>query len=240
MKEKFSTKSEQLLRQMTNSRINESRTEFGAKNLHVGGRYYKIATVLSYITAIYGLIVFLAQLIGAYFSMLDFKIYNEDKFSQAQNDLRNCAIISVLLLVAIIALVIKKRFLYSIISLVFTVFYFVNSTFAQIITSKAEITRLIIFIPAIGVMTACAVYLLVTHIIDRIEYRRAYTKLVDKIIATYPNTDGEMTTEKQWEHYIEQYNEPTVHERPKKSLRIKNRKVKAESNTSDNREENND
>ncbi len=224
MKEQFSTKSEQMLREMTEKRINSNRSEFSSKYLHIGGRLYKLATVLSYIAVIYNLIIFLAQSIGAYFNMIDFEIYNADKFAQAQNDLRNFIIISIILILATVMLIMKKRILYACFALIFTVFYFVNSTFVDIITSKSEITRLIIFIPAIAIMTICALYMLITCIKDYIEYKHAYTKLVDKIVATHPTKDGEITTATQWESYIEQYSEPTVHTKPKKSLRAKRRK----------------
>ncbi len=230
MKNQFSAKSEQMLSSMTVEKIKSSRSEFANKNLHVGGKFYKTATVFSYITAIYSFVVFIAQLIGAYFLTIDYKIYNDDLYSAAQNDMRNCIIICIILLVAIVALFIKKQFVYSILGLVFTLFYFVNSSFADVIIQKSEINRLIIFLPAVILLAISSAYILITHIIDFAEYKRAYTKLVDKIIATYPTGDGEITSAAQWESYIEQYNEPAVHQKPKKSLRAKKRKHDSEVN----------
>ncbi len=224
MKNQFSTKSEQMLRDMTLARIKASRSEFSDKYLHVEGKFYKFAAVASYITAIYSFIIFLAQLIGAYFLTLDYKTYNPEKYAAAQNDMRNCLIICIILLVAIIALFMKKSFAYSVLSIAFALFYFINSTFAEIIIQKSEINRLIIFLPAVILLAASAIYVLSAHIIDYTEFKRGYARLVDKIIATYPTGEGEITTAEQWEKYIEQYNEPAFHQKPKKSLRLKQRK----------------
>ena len=213
-----------MLRDMTVKRIKANRSEFADKNLHVGGKFYKAATVMSYIAAIYSFVIFIAQLIGAYFLTLDYKIYNEELYATAQNDMRNCIIICIILLAAIIALFMKKRFVYSVLGLAFSLFYFINSTFVEIIIQKSEINRLIIFLPAVILLTVAAVYILIMHVIDYIEFKRAYAKLVDKIIATYPTGDGEITSAAQWENYIEQYSEPAVHKKPKKSLRAKKRK----------------
>ncbi len=230
MNKQFSTKSEQMLREMTLKRIKNNRSFYADKNLHVGGSYYKAATVISYITVIYCLIIFTAQLIGAYFKMLDYKIYDQQLYATAQNDFRNCLIISVILAVCIIALAMKKRLVFAVAGIVFTLFYLVNSTFAEVIIQKSEINRLIIFLPAIILMCTAAVYILAMNIWDYAEYKRAYSVLVDKIIATYPTADGEITTQAQWEEHIMQYSEPAVHAKPKKSLRSKKRKANQEVN----------
>ena len=71
-----------MLRDMTVKRIKANRSEFADKNLHVGGKFYKAATVMSYIAAIYSFVIFIAQLIGAYFLTLDYKIYNEELYEK--------------------------------------------------------------------------------------------------------------------------------------------------------------
>ncbi len=222
MKTQFSVKSEQMLREMTLKRIKDVRSNFSNKCLHVDGRYYKIAVVISYITAVYNFVVFLAQLLGAYFLTLDTK--SEEFLEFWQNNLYNFIIASIIMLGALIALFIKKRLAYSAFTIIFTLFYFINSSFLEYYIQQNQIDRLYIFLPTIILMTLCAIYMIITHITDLIEYKHAYNKLVDKIIATHPAKAGEITSEAQWEEYIKEYSEPAVHAKPKKSLRNKKRK----------------
>jgi hypothetical protein len=213
----FSTKSEALLNKMTLERINNSRSDFGSVYLHTGGRFYKTAVVFSWIASIYNLLIFLAQFFGFWFKSMDSAVY--------KSDARNAGICCILLVIGLIMLIIKKPLPYAVASVVFSLFYFINSTFwsqiTEVITSTSDIKRILLFVPSTLLMAVCALYIIITYITDRIEYKRSYSKLVDKIIATYPSSDGSMTTEEQWENYIEQYSEPAVHEKPKRSLKAK-------------------
>ena len=230
MKNQFSSKGELLLRQMTEERINESRSDFGKKNLHIGGRFYKVATVFAYISAVYNLIMFLAHFFGAYDKSLSSYV-DEDFTLFWKMQSRTFLIIIVILATALVMLYLKKRFLYSCFALASALFYFVNSTFMEVITTKTEITRLALFIPAIIILVICATYIFVTHILDYTEYKRVYSKLVDKIVATHPTKAGEITTSAQWEMYIKEYSEPAVHIKPKRSLRKKMKKEQANTDT---------
>ncbi len=218
-----------MLREMTNKRIETNRSAFGAKFLHVGGGYYKAAIILSYITVIYNLVMFLVQFFGALEKASGSNISEGYKLNWQLN-MRTSIILVFILIIAFIMLFIKKHLIYSIFSISSGIFYFVTAEFSSVLTSKKEIATLWIYLPAVILMVACAAYIIATTIIDYLEYKRAYAKLVDKIVATYPTKEGEITTEAQWESYIEQYNEPTVHAKPKKSLRNKKRKDAAEVN----------
>ena len=215
MKNNFSEKSEQLLRQKTTDEILFYRSNFADKWLHKGGSFFKIAVILAWIAGLYNTVMFTASTLG-------FWIVAADN-SALVADARNATIILVLIVLYLVLLFFKKHLASSIVTVVYGVFYLANTSLwtDEVVHESSRLTTAYLYIPATVIALIPAIYMLVTIITDKVQFNRTYNKIVGKIIATYPTTDGEVTTEAEWDRRIEEYVTPAVHEKPKKSLRKK-------------------
>ena len=223
MKNNFSKKSELMLKEKTLNEIKFYRSDFSEKWLHKEGSFFKIATVMAWIVGIYNLIIFAAQTMG-------FWIVAADNNALVA-DARNASIILALVVLYLVLLFFKKHFAFSVVTLAFAVFYLSNTTLwtEGVVHESSRLTSAYLFIPATVLALVPAIYMMASIIADKIIFNRTFNKLVEKIIATYPSVDGEVTTESEWDERIEKYVLPAVHEKPKKSLRKRLKKNQSES-----------
>ena len=215
MKNNFSEKSDALLKQKTTDEMLFYRSDFADKWLHKGGLLFKFAVILAWIVGIYNAVMFSAQTLGFWFVAAD--------NSALVSDARNATIILALVVIYLVLLFFKKHLPSSVVSLVFGVFYLANTSLwtDEVVHESNKLTTAYLYIPATILAMLPAIYMLVTIVADKIEFSHTYNKIVEKIIATYHNKEGEVTTEEEWDRRIEEYVTPAKHQKPKKSLRKK-------------------
>ncbi len=223
MHNRFSDKSEALLRDRVIKNLDEKRSGFSSKFLTTTGNGFKIAVIIAWVANIYNLIMFLAQTFGFWLLATDNPVYTADA--------RNITICVVLIAIATILMALKLNFSASVATTIFAIFYLVNS-FAlwtsEVIYSSKMVTAKYLYVPSTFIALAIAVYFMAIIILTKVQFKTEYNRLIDKITSTYPSKEGEVTTAEQWEEYISNYMEPTEHKKPKKSLRSKTRKQSSE------------
>lgn len=223
MKNNFSKKSDALLRQKTTQELLAKRSDFSAKWLHKSGLLFKAAVVLSWLAGIYNLIMFAAQTLGFWFVAID--------NSSLVADARNATIILLLIIVGLVLLFFKKHLLSSAIAVAYGVFYLANTSLwtDEVVHESSRLTTAYLYIPSTLIVMVLALYMVLTIGFDKLQFSRTYNKILDKIVATYPTVEGQVTTEEEWDRRIEEYVTPVTHKKPKKSLRKKKSKDKSES-----------
>lgn len=215
MKNNFSEKSDLMLKEKTNKELLSIRSDFSQEWMHKGGKFFKIAVVIAWIVGIYNLIMFVAQTLG-------FWIVAADNTSLV-SDARNATIIMILIVIYLVLLFFKKHFPSAVVTVIFSIFYLANTSLwtDEIVHESNRLTTAYLYIPATLLALIPAIYMLVTIITDKIEFKRTYNKIVEKIIATYPSKPGEVTSLDEWDRRIEEYITPAKHQKPKKSVRKK-------------------
>ena len=223
MKNNFSQKSDALLKQKAKDELLFYRSDFADKWLHKGGSFFRFAVVLTWIVGIYNTVMFSAQTLGFWFVAAD--------NSALVSDARNATIILALIVIYLVLLFFKKHLPSSIVALIFGVFYLANTSLwtDEVVHESDKLTTTFLYIPATLLTLIPAIYMIATIVADKIQFNRTYNKIVEKIIATYPTNDGEVTTEEEWDRRIEEYITPAIHEKPKKSLRKKLAKMDEQS-----------
>lgn len=217
MAQQFSDRNEALLTQKAQQKISIRRSQTNQKWLHVDGLGCKISTALVWISGIYNLVVFLSQFMGFWLKVVS----NEDNY---KGDMRNAGICCLLIAAAIVLMALKKKFASSVASIAFVLFYGANVTLKST-AIDGQTTFRFIFIPSSLIMLFAAAFIFVTVICDKIELKRAKDAIIEKIIRQHPSSNGDVTTEAQWQQYIDEYVNPVTPEKQKKSLRVRSQKA---------------
>lgn len=218
MAQQFSDKSEALLTQKAQQKISMRRSQTNQKWLHIDGLGYKISTVLIWISGIYNIVVFLSQFMGFWLKVIS----NEDNY---RGDMRNAGICCLLIASAIVLMALKKKFASSVASIAFVLFYGANVTLKST-AIDGQTTFRFIFIPSSLIMLLAAAFIFVTVICDKVELKRAKDAIIEKIIRQHTSSNGEVTTEAQWQQYIDEYINPVTPEKQKKSIRVRSQKAR--------------
>ncbi len=214
MKSYLSKKAETMLKEHATSAMEEKSTVFSYKS----GKVFKFGVVLAWLAAIYNVIMFTAQVLGLWINAADNSAFVADA--------RNASIILLFIIAGLVLLYFKKFFISSACTLFFGTFYLINSSLvsSEVVHESTRLTATYMYVPATVIAMVVALYLLLAVLVYNINFNRTYNKILGKIVATNPTSESGITNEAEWEERIEKYFAPTIHEKPKKSLRKKQNK----------------
>lgn len=193
---------------------------------HQDGGLFRAGIVMTYIVGIFYIIMMLASLIGLLFIKADMEP-SASGYSALIYDTRLTAVCLLLAGVAIIFHRFHKYIVSGVLLVMQTVLFLPNQALDNIFAEGAW-KRVVLFTLPNVLLAIAAVYMVVTVVCDRVAVKRTYNDFVRRIQATHSNTDGEITSQEQWDKYVEEFLSEPVHLKPKKSLRKKAQKAAKE------------
>ena len=218
----FSKDSQRLILQRAKENVAARHNENIGHWMHADGRLFLIAKVLFVIAAIYNLVLCTAYLIGGSLA-LDAHKYGAD----ATMSVRLSAACCVLLVAAIVLAFLQKYYASAACAALGGIPmlpFYLESSIAIIGAWK----KIWMHLFPVSLMILFSAYIIITLIIDRIEVRREYNAVIDKIYAA--NSEGapdRMTTEEEWESYVKSYLDGEQNTRKmKRSVKAKSEKNK--------------
>ena len=202
--------------------LHDSWRKNGETLRHADGKLFRACVVITYIAGIFYLVMMLATLIG-----LLLKLAATGTAASAYRLLVYDTRLTLICLVLLIAVLIFHRLHKYIVSGVLMVaealLFLPNQALDDILTGGAW-KRLVLFTLPTAILTIAALYMLGTLLFDRLAVKRVYNDFVRRIQATHTNEEGQITSQEQWDAYVEQFLLGPVHAKPKKSLRKKAQK----------------
>lgn len=189
---------------------------------HEDGKLFSAGVVVTYLFGIFYIIMMLATLIGLLLIKGDVDP-SAPVYADVVNDTRLTAVCLVLIGAAIIFQRFHKYIVSGSLIVLQTVLFLPNQALDKIFAEGAW-KRLVLFTLPNVLLAIAAIYMIVTIVCERVAIKRTYNDFVRRIQATHTNNDGEITTQEQWDEYVEEFLSEPVHLKPKKSLRKKAQK----------------
>lgn len=222
MQKQFSDKSEAIILQKAAESLESKRSVRCKRWMTRRSPGFRFVLVTAWIATAYNLIVFLATTIGLWLQCADDPAYTSDA--------RTATICVALIAVSALLLAFKKHFAASAASVLFAVFYLINSRalwMNRVFYNSRQVESVYIFIPFTLIALVCAIYVITVCSAEKLTLRAEYRRIVDKITNTYA-ARGEVTTAEQWDEYVRLYTEPDTGRKEKRSVRDKARKARKE------------
>ncbi len=193
---------------------------------HKDGKLFSASVVLTYIFGIFYVVMLLATLFGLLLKTADAGP-SSSAYETLVFDTRLTAICLVLSTAAIIFLRFHKYIVSGVLSLCEAVMFLPNQALDNLFTEGAW-KRVVLFTLPTVVLALAAAYMLFTVISDRLAVKRLYNDFIRRIQASHPNNEGSITTEAEWNSYVDEFLSEPVHLKPKKSLRKRAKKASSE------------
>lgn len=189
---------------------------------HQDGKLFKSGVIVTYLFGIFYIIMMLATFIGLRLIKADIDPSSSD-YATVVYDTRLTAVCILLIGVAIIFHRFHKYIVSGALIILQALMFLPNQALDKILTEGAW-KRLVLFTLPNVLLAIAAIYMIVTIICDRVAVKRTYNDFVRRIQATHSNNYGEITTQEQWDKYVDEFLAEPVHLKPKKSLRKKAQK----------------
>lgn len=189
---------------------------------HQEGALYNPGIVMIYIFGIFYIIMMLATLIGLIFIKWDVDP-SSSGYTTLVYDTRLTAVCLVLMGAAIIFNIFHKYIVSGSLIVLQTVLFLPNQALDKIFV-EGTWKQIILFTLPNVLLAISAIYMIITVTCERVAIKRTYNDFVRRIQATHTNYDGEITTQEQWDEYVDEFLSEPVHLKPKKSLRKKAQK----------------
>ncbi len=190
-------------------------------------RLFGVTKVVAVILAVINFVLMLATLFGLMLNLSDME-KTHSQYTSLVYDTRITAVLLVLIVASVIFIKFKKYILSSVFGLA-EVLIFIPNQSHDFILADNNLKIFLVFTLPTAIFGLCMVYILVSNIIYKIRVKNEYNDLTRRLIATYgTNKDGDITTQEQWNSYLDEFLSEPVHIKPKKSLRHKARKSKKE------------
>ncbi len=193
---------------------------------HQDGKLFRAGIIMTYIVGIFYIIMMLASLFGLLLIKADMDP-SSSGYSALVYDTRVTAICLLLAGVAIIFHRFHKYIVSGVLLIMQTALFLPNQALDNIFADGAW-KRVVLFTLPNVLLAVAAVYMVVTVVCDRLAVKRTYNDFVRRIQATHSNTYGEITSQEQWDRYVEEFLSEPVHLKPKRSLRRKAQKASKE------------
>ncbi len=189
---------------------------------HQDGKLFKFGVVVTYLFGIFYIIMMIATFIGLRLIKADIDPSSSD-YATVVYDTRLTAVCILFIGAAIIFHRFHKYIVSGALIILQTLMFLPNQALDKILTEGAW-KRLVLFTLPNVLLAIAAIYMIVTIICDRVAVKRTYNDFVRRIQATHSNNYGEITTQEQWDKYVDEFLAEPVHLKPKKSLRKKAQK----------------
>lgn len=190
-------------------------------------KLFDVTKVVAVILAVANFVLMLATLFSL---MLNLANTNKslNKYTIYVYNFRTTVILLVLIILSVIFIKFKKYILAGVFGFLEALILISNQSLDFILLDNNLRIFLMFTLPT-ALFGLCALYIIISSAIYKFRVKKEYDDLTRRLIATYSSrSDGEITTEEQWNAYIDEFLSEPVHAKPKKSLRQKARKSKKE------------